>query len=271
LSANRFNNQNNSFASWISDSIVFPDNNYNPFPNNNTNPFLNPIKTNSKVDTNSLFQLSINRPNTQNNSFLQPPNSNKNENSFLSNNFASRISDSIVFPDNNYNSFPNNNTNPFFNPIKTNSKVNTNSLHQLSINRPNTQNNSFLQPPNGNKNENSFLSNNFASWISDSIVFPDNNYYPFHNNNTNPFFNPIKTDSKVNTEFPSPQPITQRYTPLPYYHTSTSNISFNISESPFTTSPPPENIYPPVSRLPSIKDLSSIKTDPAKTISELSK
>jgi len=204
--------------------------------------------------------LFTNRFNNQNNSFLQ-----------LSNGFASQTSsDNIIFPDDNYNPFPNNNTNPFSNPIKTDSRVDTNPLLQLSINRTNTQNNSFLQPPNGNKNENSFLLNGFAS--SDNIVFPDN-YNPFPNNNTNSFLNPIKTDSKVDTEeFSSSRPITQRYTPLPYYRTSTSNVSFNIfTLGPvFTTFPPLKNIYL-VSRSPPAEDLLSIKSDSVKTISEFSK
>jgi len=132
---------------------------------------------------------------------------------------------------------------------------------QVSINRPNIQDNS-LNPLNCNENKNPI---SIAQAFN--IASSNNNYNPFPKSKRNPFLNYIRTNSRV--ESPNLSVTQTPYTSLPYYQTSASITSVSnipIPENDLTYIPP--KIHPPISR--SLLE-EPIEISPAKTISEHSK
>ncbi|XP_012056862.1 PREDICTED: serine protease snake-like [Atta cephalotes] len=133
-------------------------------------------------------------------------------------------------------------------------------LQSSNLNLPNIQNNPFLYSSNGNRIGNPFLSNAVATQAS-NIAFPNNNYNPFPNSNANPFLTNLRNstreiiDPRVEIESPSSP------SPVPVFNTPALNNDF--------TFPTPPKIHPPISHVPSWKELLPSKISPEKMISEL--
>ncbi|KAL0108950.1 hypothetical protein PUN28_014214 [Cardiocondyla obscurior] len=144
------------------------------------------------------------------------------------------------------------------NKVELSSNINNNPFLRSAIHFPNNQNqNPFLQPVNTNKNENPPITT-----PSNNNLFPNrlnennDNLFYFPDSINNPFLNPIKSDTRTGTESSSSQPFN---TPRP-----------TTNKNDFVTSPskmPSPNISP-ISHVPSLEDIISMKTNLVKTISE---